>query len=154
MGYMKDLFGAACLGATYRTLHGLTAPKKITTKTRTENGERTEEYKDTSITGGAVRGAVVALLLKGANWGLGETVHNTASRYGGRFAEYVGRASNQSISQTLRDEAEEEQVSSYEIRAPNIDPNAMSQQANERDQRTRNRRRVIDDFLRGDQNGQ
>ena len=108
MGYMKDIFGAACLGVAYRSLYGLASPARVSRTTRTEDSETTREYRENSMVGGGVRAGLAAMLLKGAHWGLSETVGEAARRYGDDFVDYVHR---------VRRDSDAEEVVEEEVRS-------------------------------------
>lgn len=88
---LKGFLGSVMAGAAYRNAVPLLHPPKLTEKTKTENSETIVERRQYSVVGGAVRGGLTYLFIKGAAWGLEEDVYSTARRFGDDFANFVGR---------------------------------------------------------------
>jgi|SRR3989344_5819 len=93
----KELFGAACLGAAYRTFYGVLSVDKVMETEYRRDKVLTKEYKDISIVQGAFRGMLTSLFLKGAIFGLEDKFNNFVDKYDKSFLKYFLERENKEV---------------------------------------------------------
>lgn len=89
MRALKELLGAAFLGAAFRNYQAILDSTDVEDRRGRDTYQVIERYRKRSLIGGAVRGGLMCLFIRGANWGLGQRIHELARRYSTLFADYI-----------------------------------------------------------------